>query len=189
MHNLLLVLLTALSTLFKTSTTLRVENVALRRQLGVLHRSSPKRLQLTASDRLFWVWLTRVWSDWRSALMIVKPETVVAWHCKGFRVFWRWKIRHGKPGRPTVSREVRDLIRTMSRASPLWGAPRIHGELLKLGIEISEPTVSKWFDPASCPRDLADLPRKSRPELGFGGFLRRTNNPLPGLVRVPSASA
>jgi hypothetical protein len=145
MHNLLLILLIALSTLFKTSTTLRLENVALRQQLGVLRRSSPKRLKLTASDRLFWVWLTRVWPDWRSALMIVKPETVVAWHRKGFRVFWRWKIRHGKPGRPTVSREVRDLIRTMSRANPLWGAPRIHGELLKLGIEISEPTVSKYM--------------------------------------------
>jgi hypothetical protein len=99
MHNLLLVLLTALSTLFKTSTTLRVENVALRQKLGVLRRSSPKRLKLTASDRLFWAWLPRVWPDWRSALMIVKPETVVAWHRKGFRVFWRWKIRHGKPSR------------------------------------------------------------------------------------------
>lgn len=145
MPNLLLVLLTALSTLFKTSTTLRFENLALRQQLGVLRRSSPKRLQLTASDRLFWVWLTRVWTDWRSVLMIVQPETVVAWHRKGFRLFWRWKIRHGKPGRAGVSRQVRDLIRTISRANPLWGAPRIHGELLKLGIEISEPTVSKYM--------------------------------------------
>lgn len=145
MHNLLIVLLAALSTLFKTSTTLRLENLALRQQLGVLRRSSPKRLKLIASDRLFWVWLTRVWADWRSALLIVHPETVVAWHRKGFRLFWRWKIRHGKPGRPTVSREVRGLIRTMSRANPLWGAPRIHGELLKLGIEISEPTVSKYM--------------------------------------------
>jgi len=145
MPNRLLLLLTALSTLFKTSTTLRFENLALRHQLGVLRRSSPKRLQLTASDRLFWVWLTRVWADWRSVLMIVQPKTVVAWHRKGFRVFWRWKIRHGKPGRPAVSSEVRDLIRTMSRANPLWGAPRIHGELLKLGIEISEPTVSKYM--------------------------------------------
>jgi hypothetical protein len=79
MHNLLIVLLAALSTLFKTSTTLRLENLALRQQLGVLRRSSPKRLKLIASDRLFWVWLTRVWTDWRSALLIVHPETVVAW--------------------------------------------------------------------------------------------------------------
>src|SRR5512134_2436510 len=99
MPNLLLLVRTALSTLFKTSTTLRFEHLALRHQLGVLRRSSPKRLQLTASDRLFWVWLTRVWTDWRSVLMIVQPETVVAWHRKGFRLFWRWKIRHGKPGR------------------------------------------------------------------------------------------
>jgi hypothetical protein len=77
--------------------------------------------------------------------MIVQPETIVAWHRKGFRLFWRWKIRHSKPGRAAVSRQVRDLIRTMSRANPLWGAPRIHGELLKLGIEISEPTVSKYM--------------------------------------------
>jgi hypothetical protein len=99
----MLILLTALPTLFKTSTTLRFENLALRQQLGVLRRSSPKRLQLTASDRLFWVWLTRVWTDWRSVLMIVQPETVVAWHRKGFRLFWRWKIRHGKPGPAAVS--------------------------------------------------------------------------------------
>jgi transposase InsO family protein len=145
MSNLLLVLLTAISSLFKNPTTLRLENLALRQQLGVLRRSTPKRLRLTATDRLFWAWLSRVWVDWRSTLMIVKPETVVGWHRKGFRLFWRWKIRHGKPGRPTVSREVRDLIRTMSRANPLWGVPRIHGELLKLGIEISEPTVSKYM--------------------------------------------
>jgi transposase InsO family protein len=86
-----------------------------------------------------------VWDHWRSALLIVQPETVVGWHRKGFRLFWLWKIRQGKPGRPAVSREVRDLIRTISRANPLWGAPRIHGELLKLGIKISEPTVSKYM--------------------------------------------
>jgi transposase InsO family protein len=144
MHNVL-AMLTALSALFKTATTLRLENIALRQQLGVLRRSAPRRLKLTTSDRLFWVWLSRVWADWRAMLMIVKPETVVAWHRKGFRLFWRWKIRHGKPGRPAVSKEARDLIRTMSRTNPLWGAPRIHAELVKLGIKISEPTVSKYM--------------------------------------------
>ena len=144
MHNLF-VFFAGLSTLFKTAATLRLENLALRQQLGVLRRSAPKRLKLTTSDRFFWVWLSRVWADWRSALMIVKPETVVAWRRKGFRLFWRWKIRNGEPGRPSVSKEVRDLIRTMSRANPLWGAPRIHGEMLKLGIEISEPTVSRYM--------------------------------------------
>ena len=74
-----------------------------------------------------------------------QPETVIAWHRKGFRLFWTWKIRHGRTGRPAVSQEVRDLIRTMNRANPLWGAPRIHGELLKLGIDIGETSVSKYM--------------------------------------------
>src|SRR5262249_35758770 len=77
--------------------------------------------------------------------MIVKAETVVAWHRKGFRLFWTWKIGRGKPGRPCVPQEVQDLIRMMSRNNPRWGAPRIHGELLKLGIEITEPTVAKYM--------------------------------------------
>jgi putative transposase len=91
-------------------------------------------------DRLFCAWLAGAWADWRSALVIVKPETVIAWHRTGFRLFWTWKVQQETPGRPTVSREVRDLIRTMSRANPLWGAPR-HGELLKLGIIIGETSV------------------------------------------------
>jgi transposase InsO family protein len=144
-YNYLLTWLGVLSCLFKNSVELRLENLALRQQLGVLRRSAPKRLKLTAADRIFWVWLRRVWSDWRSALMIVKPDTVIAWHRKGFRLFWSWKIRRGKQGRPSVPREVIALIRMMSRNNPLWGAPRIHGELLKLGIEITEPTVGKYM--------------------------------------------
>jgi len=138
-------LLGALAALCKTSAQLRLENLALRQQLTVLRRSAPKRLKLTPADRIFWVWLRRVWGDWRSALLIVKPETVVAWHRMGFRLFWSWKIRRGKPGRPAVPPEVRDLIRMMSRNNPRWGAPRIHGELLQLGIEITEPTVAKYM--------------------------------------------
>jgi putative transposase len=134
-----------LALMFKTSAQLRLENLALRQQLAVVRRSAPKRLKLTPADRIFWVWLRRVWGDWRSALLIVKPETVVAWHRLGFRLFWSWKIRRGKPGRPAVPPEVRDLIRMMSRNNPRWGAPRIHGELLKLGIEITEPTVAKYM--------------------------------------------
>jgi len=90
-------------------------------------------------------WLSRVWTDWRSALIIVKPETVVAWHRKALRLFWTWKIRCGKPGRPPVPREVRDLIRRMSKENPGWGAPRINGELLKLGINIGETSVTKYL--------------------------------------------
>ena len=100
-----------------------------------------KRPKLTASDRFFWACLAAMWRSWRSALIMVKPETVIGWHRKGFRWFWAWKIRHGKSGRPAVPKEVRAWIRTMSRENPLWGAPRIHGELLKLGIDIDETSV------------------------------------------------
>ena len=141
----LFIVLSALAVMCQTSAQLRLENLALRQQLGVLRRSAPKRLKLTPADRVFWVWLRRLWSDWKSALLIVKPETVIAWHRKGFRLFWRWKIQHGRPGRPAVPPEVRDLIQMMSGNNPRWGAPRIHGELLKLGIEITEPTVAKYM--------------------------------------------
>jgi len=119
--------------------------MALRHQIGVLQRSVRKRPKLSSGDRFFWVYLSRIWSGWRSALLIVKPETVVAWHRKGFRLFWTWKVRHGHSGRPMVSQEVRQLIRRMCRENPTWGAPRIHGELLKLGIDIGETSVSKYM--------------------------------------------
>ena len=94
---------------------------------------------------MLWVFLSRVWRDWRSVLAIVQPETVVAWHRAGFRLFWTWKVRRGQPGRPLISSDVRHLIRRMCRENPLWGAPRIHGELLKLGIDIGETSVSKYM--------------------------------------------
>jgi hypothetical protein len=95
-------------------------------------------------DRILWVWLSRLWSDWRSALLIFKPETVIAWHHKAFRLYWSWKSRR-RDGRPTLDLEVRNLIRQMSLANPRWGAPRIHGELLKIGIEVSQATVAKYM--------------------------------------------
>ena len=116
----LFTVLDALTSMLKTSAQLRLENLALRQQLVILRRSAPKRLKLTPADRIFWVWLRRVWRDWTSALMIVKAETVVAWHRKSFRLFWTWKIRSGKPGRPSVPQEIRDLIRMMSRNNPRW---------------------------------------------------------------------
>jgi len=85
------------------------------------------------------------WSGWRSAQVIVKSDTVIAWHRKGFRLFWTWKVRPGRPERPTVPKDVRELIRRLSRENPLWGAPRIHGELLKLGIDIGETSVGKYL--------------------------------------------
>jgi hypothetical protein len=119
--------------MFKTSAHLRLENLALRQQLAVLRRSAPRRLKLTPADRMFWVWLRRVWGDWKSVLMIVKADTVVAWQRKGFRLFWTWKIHRGERGRPRVPQEVRNLIRMMSRNNPRWGAPRIHGEFAQAG--------------------------------------------------------
>lgn len=120
---------------------LALGNLALRHQVAAMKRSI-KRPQLRSRDRLFWVLLSRFWSNWQQALILVKPETVVCWHKKGFKLFWKFKSRRKGPGRPPVSPEIRGLILKMAKANPFWGAPRIHGELLKLGIEISERTVS-----------------------------------------------
>src|SRR5215469_977878 len=134
-----------LSSIFRSRAALELENLSLRHQIGILQRSARKRPKLTPADRLFWVGLSRIWRDWRSALAIVKPETVLAWHRAGFGRFWTWKVRRGHPGRPLISGEVRDLIRRMCRENPGWGAPRIHGELRKLGLEIGESSVSKYM--------------------------------------------
>src|ERR1700752_17591 len=133
------------SSLVKSRAALQLENVALRHQIGVLQCSAKKRLALNNADRLLWIGLSRMWAEWRSALKIVKPDTVIAWHRRAFRIFWTCKVRRGKPGRPAVSPEIRALIRRMSRENPGWGAPRIHGELLKLGIDIGETSVSKYL--------------------------------------------
>jgi len=137
--------LAVVPSILRSRAAVELENLALRHQIGVLQRSAAKRANLTSGDRLFWICLSRLWREWRSALAIVKPETVVAWHRAGFRRFWTWKVRRGLPGRPVISREVRELIRKMCRENPFWGAPRIHGELLKLGINIAESSVSKYM--------------------------------------------
>ena len=125
---------------FRSQRELALENLALRQQRAVL-KHYHWRPRCSDSDRLFWVMLSRMWKGCRVPLDIVQPATVVRWHRQGFRYFWRWKSR-GR-GRPGIDRERRELIRQMCRANPLWGAPGIHGELLKLGIEISEATVSR----------------------------------------------
>ncbi len=124
--------------------TLRLENIALHQQVAVLKRERP-RPRLHPLDRAFWVFLSCLWPRWKDVLVIVKPETVVGWHRQGFRLFWKWKSCHGKPGRPRTSKEKRELIQRMSRENPLWGAPRIHGELLKLGINVSQATVTRYM--------------------------------------------
>ena len=121
---------------------MELEVIALRHQLAVLRRQRPGRARLFAIDRLLWVWLYRVRPRCLDLMVLVKPATVVQWHRQGFRLYWRWR---SQSGRPSVNREIRQLIRQMCRANPLWGAPRIHGELLKLGIEISQATVAKYM--------------------------------------------
>ncbi len=129
---------------FKDRATLVTENIALRHQLSCLiHRGT--RPKLWPVDRVFWVLLSRTWDDWRKSLAIVKPATVLTWHRKGFKLFWRRKSRKRGPGRPRISAEVRKLIVEMANMNVEWGAPRIHGELLKLGINISEITVSRYM--------------------------------------------
>ena len=145
MCNLIFFLFGSFRSLVQSRLRLQAEVIALRHQVTVLRRSQRGRVRLRASDRVLWVWLSRLWSGWRSALAIVKPETVISWHRKGFRLYWAWKSGRGTSGRPEVSEEVGDLVRKMSKANPFWGAPRIHGELLKIGIEVSQATVAKYM--------------------------------------------
>ncbi len=123
---------------------LQLENLALRQQVAVL-KGKKARPRLRPPDRLFWGLLSRHWPAWRDALVIVKPATVIAWHRRGFRLFWTWKSRCRRAGRPRVLKATRELIGRMCRENPLWGAPRLHGELLRLGIEISEASVSRYM--------------------------------------------
>src|SRR5713101_6343984 len=145
MWAILSLLFSSLSTSLRSRTALQAEILALRHQLVVLERSQGgRRLRLKNADRVLWVWLSRLWQGWRSALRMVKPATIIAWSRKGFRLYWRWKSR-ARQSRPCTAREVRDLMRKMGLANPGWGAPRIHGELLKLGIDIGETTVAKYL--------------------------------------------
>jgi putative transposase len=130
--------------IFKDRADLVAENVALRHQLSCLVHRGP-RARLRPVDRVFWVLLSRYWSGWKKSLVMVLPATVVAWHRKGFKLFWRWKGRKRGVGRPEISVEVRRLIIEMAEMNVSWGAPRIHGELLKLGIKVSEITVSRYM--------------------------------------------
>jgi putative transposase len=144
MDCMIFILLRTLFSALRSHRALALENLALRHQLDVLQRNA-KRSHLTTGDRVLWTLLSRVWTDWRKPLTLVQPDTVVRWHRQGFRLYWKWKSRPKWPGRRSVPAEIRDLIRRMSRENPLWGAPRIHGELLKLGIQLSQATVSKYM--------------------------------------------
>ena len=160
MTRFLLAFLSGFGSFFRSRHDLALELVALRQQVGVLKRKSP-RPQLSPWDRLFWLGLRRWWSKWASVLVVVKPETVVGWHRAGFRGYWRFLARH-RSGRPKITPELRNLIRLMTAENPTWGAPRIHGELLKLGLEISESTVSRYLARGASPRDSGPLAHLSQ---------------------------
>jgi transposase InsO family protein len=156
---------------FRSRAVVELENLALRHQLHVLRRQRPGRLRLFTFDRL----LYRLWPRCLEAMVLVKPATVIQWHRQGFRLFWRWRSRSG---RPSVDREVRDLIRQMSGANPLWGAPRIHGELLKLGIEVSQATVAKYM-----------VRRRGAPSPTWRSFLRNQAEGIAAIDMFVVASA
>jgi transposase InsO family protein len=145
--------------LFKSRRRLEAENLFLRHQLNIALRRAPRRFRLRGSDRALLVWLTRLVPGLLDLTRIVRPETILRWHRAGFRTYWRWKS--GRVGRPTIERELCDLIRRMSKENPLWGAPRIHGELLKLGFEVAQSTISKYM-----------IKHRGPPSQGWRTFLR-----------------
>ena len=154
--------LAALASPFKSKSRLEAENAALRRQLIVLRRRVRGRAQLTNSDRWFFVQVYRWFPSILQVLTIIRPETLVRWHRAGFRRYWRWKSQR-RGGRPQIDAELRGLIQQMSTENQLWGAPRIHGELLKLGFSVAQSTVAKYM-----------VKRCGPPSLGWRAFLRTT---------------
>src|SRR5207245_10261338 len=153
-------LLNMVASLFKSKSRLEAENAALRHQLIVLQRKVRGRVRFTNSDRLFFVQLYRWFPSVLKAVAIIRPETLVRWHRAGFRRFWRWKSR-SLGGRPQIDADLRALIRRMSIENPLWGAPRIHGELLKLGFDVAQSSVAKYM-----------VKRSGPPSQGWRTFLR-----------------
>jgi len=143
--DIVLLILCFLGSWLRSQGDLALGNLALRRQLATFKRDHP-RPRISCFNRGFWVLLRRIWSKWINTLIIVKPETVVKWHRQGFKLYWNAISRRGKRrGRPRVSSEIRELIIRMTRDNPSWGAPRIHGELLKLGFYVSERTISRYM--------------------------------------------
>ena len=138
MREYILLLFRFVASFFKSKVTLQAENLALRHQLCVLHRST-KRPKVKPDDRILWSMLARIWSDWKNALVFVKPETIIRWQRKRFKEHWTKLSKRGKPGRQRTPEEVQELIRTMSRMNPTWGSPHIVGELAKLGICVWPP--------------------------------------------------
>ena len=155
--------LASFARLFHARGSLLLENLALRQQLAVLKRRR-SRPRLRFADRMFWLLARRFWSEWKQALIIVTPETVVRWHRAGFRMYWRWISRTSQHvGRKRILKELPELIFHMVVENPTWGAPRVHGELLMLGFDVSERTISRWIHKA---------PRNPEPGKRWLSFLR-----------------
>ena len=169
-----------LRSLFASRADLILENLALRQQLAVLANRRP-RPRLSGTDRVFWRALRRWWPRWREVLVIVEPATVIRWHREGFRRYWTWKSRHRNVGRPSTKAEIRVLVRRMAADNPTWAAPRIHGELLMLGIDVSERTVSRYM-----PKRIVDPDARQR----WRTFLRNHREGLAGMdfFTVPTAT-
>jgi putative transposase len=178
MLRLLVALLPTLRSAMRSRRDLVVENLALRQQLATL--SARRHPHIRPADRLFWIVLRRLWSGWAETLTIVRPDTVAGWHRAGFRIYWNWLSRRGeRSGRPPLPREVRALIRRMATENP-WGAPRIHGELLRLGFDVSERSVSRY---------LRSLPGTPRANPTWTTFLRNHRNGIAAMdfFTVPTA--
>ena len=181
MSSLLVAFFALIASTFRTRAALQAEILALRHQLAVLQKNGPRRLRLHRCDRLLWVLLYRFWSGWRRCLAMVQPDTVIRWHRKAFAWHWTRKSRR-LPGRPEVAANIRDLIRRMSQANPLWGAPRIHGELLKLGIAVAQSTVARYLPR---PRKPPSQGRKSL-RLCLSGVMRiRWFDPIAEASELP----
>ena len=177
---LLCFLVTLFASPLKSKGRLEAENAALRHQLNVLRRKVRGRVQLTNSDRLFLIRLYRWFPSVLKAITIIRPETLVRWHRASFRRYWRWKSR-SQGGRPQIDAELRALIQQMSLDNPLWGAPRIHGELLKLGFELAQSSVAKYMV-----KPNVDLPRRGgSPSCAT---MRRISPPWTCSLFQPSAS-
>ena len=187
LHLLYALLATARSSL-KPQRELALENLALRQQLAILQRKT-KRPKLSKADRAFWVALCRLWPDWHNALIIVKPQTVIGWHRKGFKLYWTWKSRR-RGGRPPIDAELRTLIRRIASENPTWGAPRIHGELLMLGFEVGEATVSLYMPRLRKPPSHSwRVSPKPHPRPRFHRLLCRAHSNVSRPVRIPRARA
>src|SRR5882724_1734319 len=184
MLNIMRLCLGTITRLFALVAAFLLENLALRQQLAVFKRRHP-RTRLTFLDKLFWVAARQICSDWKQFLIVVLPDTVVQWHRSGFALYWHLISRFpGRTGRKRIAKEIRDLIFRMVAENATWGAPRIHGELLMLGFDVSERTISRWMrkaprDPEPAKRWLAFVRnhRASRSHCG-DGLLHRANDHL-----------